>query len=146
MSSCFGVSHPQSPKGRHHGDWASDEDVIEWHLLFHITHNHQTETNMPISQPQGLIIIAVRYNAKRTRIAKVKAIYVTGGKHKQVIRTRQEVVANIDDKYIVLSAGIDAQYELHIAGVIAHPIDGERFLKTVANGEKVDNLGELPEF
>jgi uncharacterized NAD(P)/FAD-binding protein YdhS len=102
---------------------------------------------MQNSQPQGLVIIAVRYNTQRTRIVKVKAIHVTGGKHKQVICTRQSVVTHIiEGGYIVLSAGIDAQEQLHIVGVIAHPIKGKLFLKTMANDETVDNLGELPEF
>jgi len=92
-----------------------------------------------------LFIVQADYNAKRTRISEVKVLYFENRQPKQEIQTCKQIVSYInDDGFDIATAAVDSQNELHFAEVLTYPIDNDWFIKTKANKQPEDNLGELP--
>lgn len=94
------------------------------------------------------LVSAVRYNTQRERIEKVKVHEDKGesiGNAKEW--ARKEVVAAITENstFCTILRSNDNKWrrgeDIHVVVV-----GGEKFIRTDANAEKQDNLGELPEF
>ena len=94
-------------------------------------------------------IVAVEYDDDDTRIEEVEILCITGKTFTQEIKTRPQIVSRIlNDGLVIYTAyavGAGSRKKLqHGAKVEPCWINEEWFLKTVANNDPRDNLGNLP--
>jgi Protein of unknown function (DUF3892) len=94
------------------------------------------------------LISAVSFNYAHTHIDKVRA-HVDNGDSVGTAKDydRQTVVSAIEKgtTFMTIFKGTDGQWKKGMAVFIV-PIGGVKYIKTVADNTKVDNLDNLPEF
>lgn len=94
------------------------------------------------------LVSQVQYNSAETHIVKVMSHVDNGvsvGSGSEV--TRQAVVADLDNgvTYMTITRGSDGKWNKG-AEIKPVTIDGVKYIKTVADNTKKDNLGDLPRF
>ena len=104
-------------------------------------------SNLMMSEKQ-CYIYAVRYEKERRRIQKVKArIYAGMSSKPEQDFLREEIIEMIDNDYVV-ETRIRITRDSYEPGapVLTYMLNGERYIKTEANDNEEDNLGELETF
>jgi Protein of unknown function (DUF3892) len=94
------------------------------------------------------VVTAVRFNTAGTHIEELRVFEDTGDElTNQTTKTRSSVALQIDNGYTYCTAtkGSDGKF-VRGADVKVVTIEGEKFLKTKADGRKEDNLDNLPTF
>ena len=93
------------------------------------------------------VITCVNYTADESKIATV-GVRVGNGNTLEKCQTwhRSQVVKKLGEKnsFVTATKGTNGKWQKG-AAVERYVVDGEWFIKTVANKKAKDNLGELPE-
>jgi hypothetical protein len=94
------------------------------------------------------LISAVRFNAKRTHIDRLRVAADNGDSVGEMKEYDRETIVNAIKKkttfvtiYLNSSGKYDKGKQVYVV-----PINGNEYLKTVADNKLVDNLDNLPEF